>query len=97
VPPHRTFEAAGLRFFNRERGQPASGKVIKHATMKAQRDNLWRELCIAAAFEENPMKLTELVSEISSRMAERQEELADRVFERLSSDIPIRTGKYSIQ
>jgi len=43
------------------------------------------------------MKLTELVSEISSRMAERQEELADRVFERLSSDIPIRTGKYSIQ
>lgn len=71
--------------------------VIKNDTMKARGDNLWRELCIAAAFEENPLKLPELVSEISIRLAERQEELADRAFERLASDIPITAGKHSIQ
>jgi hypothetical protein len=71
--------------------------VIKNVTMKAQGDNLWRELCIAAAFEENPLKLPELVSEIGIRLAERQEELADRVFEGLASDTSIRAGKYWIQ
>jgi hypothetical protein len=44
----------------------------------------WRELCIAAAFEENPQKLMELVSELNKYLVERQEQLADRIFERLA-------------
>ncbi|HEX6504750.1 MAG TPA: hypothetical protein VF011_16040 [Terriglobales bacterium] len=45
----------------------------------------WRELCIAAAFEENPEKLSELVAAISDQLIERQEQLTDRIFERLAS------------
>lgn len=43
----------------------------------------WRELCIAAAFEENPEKLIELVSAINQQLLERQEQLTDRIFEKL--------------
>ncbi len=51
--------------------------------MPARPDH-WRELCIAAAFEENPQKLSELVAEINQGVIERQEELADRIFEKLA-------------
>jgi hypothetical protein len=49
----------------------------------------WRELCIAAAFEDNPERLKELVSEIRDRLFERQEVLTDRMFQRLASEPPV--------
>jgi hypothetical protein len=65
--------------------------------MKRQSCNLWRELCIAAAFEENPQKLAQLIAEINTQMVERQEQLTDRAFERLASDSPGLSGKDWIQ
>ncbi len=44
----------------------------------------WRELCIAAAFEEKPERLAEIVEEIKKSLVERQQELADRIFEKLA-------------
>ena len=55
--------------------------------MSCGRDH-WRELCIAAAFEENPEKLNELVAEIDRQLIERQEQLADRIFEKLAHSTP---------
>ena len=52
-------------------------------TMRSPSDQ-WRELCIAAAFEDNPERLTELVAEINQQLLERQERLTDQIFERLS-------------
>jgi hypothetical protein len=60
--------------------------------------NHWRELCIAAAFEDNPEKLNELVAEIDRQLVERQEQLTDRIFEKLaSSPLPGGTPKNWIQ
>lgn len=44
----------------------------------------WRELCIAAAFEDNPEKLNGLVEEIKRQLTDRQKELTDRIFEDLA-------------
>ncbi len=49
----------------------------------------WRKLCIAAAFEDNPEKLQDLVREINDGLLERQEELTDKVFEKLANLSPI--------
>ena len=58
----------------------------------------WRELCIAAAFEENPEKLTELVAAINDQLIERQEQLTDRIFEKLASQpLPLPNTKNLIQ
>jgi hypothetical protein len=62
-------------------------EVIKDANMPCSRDD-WRELCIAAAFEENPEKLNGLVDEINRHLTERQEELTDRIFEKLAYSLP---------
>jgi hypothetical protein len=65
--------------------------------MACWRDH-WRELCIAAAFEENPEKLHELVAEIDRQLVDRQEELTDRIFERLASNpLPSASQKNWIQ
>jgi hypothetical protein len=65
--------------------------------MSCERDH-WRELCIAAAFEQNPEKLNELVAEIDRYLVERQEQLTDRIFEKLARDaFPIDTQKKWIQ
>jgi hypothetical protein len=53
--------------------------------MSCCRDH-WRELCIAAAFEENPEKLDELVAEIHRQLMDRQEQLTDRIFEKLANN-----------
>ena len=45
----------------------------------------WRKLCIAAAFEDNPEKLQDLVHEINDCLLEQQEKLTDKVFERLAN------------
>ena len=45
----------------------------------------WRKLCIAAAFEDNPEQLQKLVREIDDCLLERQEELTDKVFEKLAN------------
>ncbi len=80
------------------RSQPSSASaVIKDATMSCGRDH-WRELCIAAAFEENPEKLNELVAEIDRQLVERQEQLTDRIFEKLAGNsFPVATRKKWIQ
>ncbi|MBV8475046.1 MAG: hypothetical protein JO266_05480 [Acidobacteria bacterium] len=58
----------------------------------------WRELCIAAAFEENPEKLRDLVSEINQYLVDRQEQLADRIFEKLARQpLPGADHKHWIQ
>jgi hypothetical protein len=60
--------------------------------------NHWRELCIAAAFEDNPEKLTDLVAEINQQLIERQEQLADQIFEELAGNpLPGRNQEYWIQ
>lgn len=60
--------------------------------------NHWRELCIAAAFEENPEKLNELVAEIHKQLVERQERLTDQIFEKLAGNaLPADTQKKWIQ
>ncbi len=65
--------------------------------MSCGRDH-WRELCIAAAFEENPEKLNELVAEIDRQLVERQEQLTDRIFEKLAGNsFPVATRKKWIQ
>jgi hypothetical protein len=62
------------------------------------RQGKWRELCIAAAFEDSPDKLTELVREINTQLTERQEQLTDRIFERLAEDrLPNPDPKHWIQ
>lgn len=72
-------------------------EVIKDANMPCNRDD-WRELCIAAAFEENPEKLNGLVDEINRHLTERQEELTDRIFEKLAySPLPARAQKNWVQ
>lgn len=53
--------------------------------MSRRRDH-WRELCIAAAFEDNPERLTDLVEEINQYLMARQEQLTDQIFERLASN-----------
>ena len=53
--------------------------------MKPAKDH-WRELCIAAAFEYNPESLAQLVAEINKELADRQEELTDRLFEKLATE-----------
>ena len=65
--------------------------------MPCDRDH-WRELCIAAAFEDNPEKLNGLVDEINRQLTDRQEELTDRIFERLAhSNQPATVQKKWIQ
>jgi hypothetical protein len=44
----------------------------------------WRELCIAAAFEEDPLRLEQIVAELNEGITERQKQLVDRIFERLA-------------
>ena len=61
--------------------------VIKNDVMKFMSD-AWRELCIAAAFEDNPERLTELVAEINKQLMDRQEALTDQIFERLAQQNP---------
>ena len=71
--------------------------VILDATMNGRRDH-WRELCISAAFEDNPEKLTELVDQINETLTDRQEQLTDRIFERLApNSAPAATSKHWIQ
>jgi len=51
--------------------------------------NYWRELCIAAAFEDDPLRLPEIVAEINRGLTERQRQLAESIFEGLAaSDEP---------
>jgi len=54
--------------------------------MPCGRDH-WRELCIAAAFEDNPERLNGLVDEIKRNLTERQEDLTDRIFEKLAGTV----------
>jgi hypothetical protein len=49
----------------------------------------WRTLCIAAAFEEDPHKLSQIVADITTELANRQEQLADQIFARLADSAPI--------
>ncbi len=44
----------------------------------------WRTLCIAAAFEEDPHKLAQIVGEITAGLTDRQQQLADQIFARLA-------------
>src|SRR5581483_2890474 len=78
-------------------GQLAPAFVIEHDIMKAQGCNYWRELCIAAAFEDNPERLPEIVAEINSQLPERQEDLVTRAFESLATGFPPPQGKHWIQ
>jgi hypothetical protein len=89
---------AGPEYDSSNESQPFSASVvIKDANMSCGRDH-WRELCIAAAFEENPEKLNELVAEIDGHLVERQEQLTDRIFENLArTAFPIDTQKKWIQ
>jgi hypothetical protein len=48
----------------------------------------WRELCIAAAFENDPERLHDLVSQINDGMGARQEQLTDEIFAQLASTSP---------
>jgi hypothetical protein len=87
--------AAGLRFYW-PKSQPSPPQVIKN-DMNGQTDQ-WRELCIAAAFEDNPEKLTELVAAINKQLTDRQEQLTDQIFEQLARQSgPPSTRKQSIQ
>jgi hypothetical protein len=52
----------------------------------------WRELCIRAAFEDNPERLSETVAEIDRELPARQEQLTDEIFERLGSRAPTSRG-----
>jgi len=53
----------------------------------------WRTLCIAAAFEEDPHKLAQLVTELSTELPSRQQELADQIFARLAEQPVNPAGK----
>lgn len=45
----------------------------------------WRELCIAAAFENDPERLYDLVKQINDGVTARQEQLTDEIFARLAN------------
>lgn len=65
-------------------GQPRRLAVIKHANLMEEENKRWRTLCIAAAFEEDPHKLAQVVAEITARLSDRQQQLADQIFARLA-------------
>jgi hypothetical protein len=44
----------------------------------------WRTLCIAAAFEEDPHKLAQIVADLTAALSDRQQQLADQIFARLA-------------
>lgn len=48
----------------------------------------WRELCIAAAFENDPVRLHDLVAQINDGVGARQEQLTDEIFARLAGSSP---------
>lgn len=48
----------------------------------------WRELCIAAAFENDPVRLHDLVIQINEGEGARQEQLTDEIFARLAGSQP---------
>ncbi len=49
----------------------------------------WRTLCIAAAFEEDPHKLAQIVADINTELTGRQQQLADEIFARLAEHPPV--------
>lgn len=53
----------------------------------------WRELCIAAAFEIDPERLLDLVTQINGCLATRQEQLTDEIFGRLATEPQDGIGK----
>ena len=67
--------------------------VIKTAMVNEHGITSWRELCIKAAFEENPENLSDIVAEINRELPLRQEQLTDAIFEQLGSNPPAATGR----
>jgi hypothetical protein len=58
----------------------------------------WRTLCIAAAFEEDPQKLAQIVADLNTELSNRQQQLADAIFAGLAENPPLsREGKGWIQ
>jgi len=53
----------------------------------------WRTLCIAAAFEEDPQKLAQIVADLNTELPGRQQDLADQIFARLAEQAPSPSGK----
>ncbi len=49
----------------------------------------WRTLCIAAAFEEDPQKLAQIVADMNTELPSRQQQLADEIFARLAENPPL--------
>jgi hypothetical protein len=62
--------------------------------MNGQSTNCWRELCIAAAFEDDPLRLPEIVAEINRGLTERQKQLADNIFQGLAGAEDSQTRKH---
>ena len=64
------------------------GAVSSNMTMTNDLSRSWRELCIAAAFENDPQRLQDLVSQITDGVNARQEQLTDEIFAQLASRPP---------
>jgi hypothetical protein len=51
-------------------------------------------LCIAAAFEEDPHKLSQIIADLNTELPGRQQELADQIFARLAEQPITPSGKF---
>ncbi len=54
----------------------------------------WRTLCIAAAFEEDPHKLAQILADLNTELSNRQQQLADEIFARLAEQPVSSAGKF---
>ena len=67
--------------------------VIKSDIVSEDGITSWRELCIRAAFEENPENLSEIVAKVNRELPARQEQLTEAIFEQLGSNPPASPGR----
>lgn len=78
-------ELSRARFSNSQDQLPAR-VVIKRDNMTNDLSKSWRELCIAAAFENDPERLHDLVKQINEGVMARQEQLTDEIFAQLANN-----------
>jgi hypothetical protein len=71
-----------------------SSNVTNMETVMDDASKHWRTLCIAAAFEEDPHKLSQIIADLNTELPGRQQELADQIFARLAEQPIAPSGKF---